>query len=369
MSQQSPSVALPLSPPRLTRNEAEGRSLLARQVRQCELILGDTLWRLSLEPLPRDALVVFGAGDWVVAATWAGAPFELRLPASSATQWLLGRFPALDLPALSEPVRASAFESALQDVLQALQASGQGNARIDSVTQAPAPSPVATAAAAPLHRFGLSLYCGDARLWGTLTTDALGLMLMAGLAAQRPCAAGPVTRDATPLLLRAEIGNASLSRSELFNLRTGDAVLLRHSFVDSGGALWLGAGGWGLRVRADGDRLVVTQTLHMTEAHMDDDPQDDLDNEAHDFAAGTPLPSLDALPIRLVFDLGQRTLPLAEVSELQVGQVLDLGRPLSQAVNIRANGALIGTGELMEIGGRLAVGITSLAPAGAGAAP
>ena len=53
-------------------------------------------------------------------------------------------------------------------------------------------------------------------------------------------------------------------------------------------------------------------------------------------------------------ELGQR---------VQVGQVLDLGRPLSQAVNIRANGALIGTGELMEIGGRIAVGITSLGPA------
>ena len=70
--------------------------------------------------------------------------------------------------------------------------------------------------------------------------------------------------------------------------------------------------------------------------------------------------NLESLPVRLHFDLGQRSMPLAEVAALQVGQVLELARPLSQAVSIRANGALIGTGELMEIGGRIAVGITSL---------
>jgi type III secretion protein Q len=62
----------------------------------------------------------------------------------------------------------------------------------------------------------------------------------------------------------------------------------------------------------------------------------------------------------LQFDLGERTMPLVEVCELQLGQVLDLGRPLSHVVNIRANGALVGTGELIEIGGRIAVSIASL---------
>jgi len=363
VSTRLPPVALPLSVPRLTRNEAEGRSLIARQVRQCALDLGDATWHLSLEPLPGDAMVAFGAGDWVVAATWGGAPFELRVPASTAAQWLQGRFADLDLPTLSEPVRAAAFESALQDVLEALQSTGQGAVRIESLVPAGAPSQVPPVAPQPQHRFGLSLIRGDARLWGTLTTDALGLMLMAGLAAHRDAAPGPLVREYTPVLLRAEVGNATLTRAELLGLRAGDAVLLRHSYVDSGGAIWLGAGGWGLRARADGDHLVVTQTLHMTEVSMDDDPQDDLDNEAHERPGELGLASLDALPVRLVFDLGQRTLPLGEVAELQVGQVLDLGRPLSQAVNIRANGALIGAGELMEIGGRIAVGITSLAPA------
>lgn len=360
MSSRPPPVALPLAPPRLTRNEAEGRSLIAQHMRQREVTLGDTVWSLTLEPLARDAAAAFGANDWTVMAAWAGAPFELRLSASAADQWMKARMGPVDLPAqLPAPVQAAAFEAALQDALDALSAAGQGDVRIDGVARDDAPSSFAAAPSGPQHQFALVLACGGARLWGTLTTDALGLMLMAGLAAHHSPARGPVSRRDMPVLLRAAIGTATLTRAELQSLTPGDAVVLSHSFADNGGQIWLGAGGWGLRVRPDGGQLVVTQPLHMTEAQM----TDDLDGAELDSLRGDDAVTLDALPVRLQFDLGQRTMPLAQVSELQVGQVLDLGRPLSQAVNIRANGALIGTGELMEIGGRIAVGITSLGPA------
>ena len=192
----------------------------------------------------------------------------------------------------------------------------------------------------------------------TLSTDALGLMVMAELAAQWPASLGPVTQGGTPVLLRAEIGTATLAPAELASLQAGDAILLQRCWIDHDGELWLGHGGWGLRVRAEGSRLVVTQPFHSTEQDMNDE-FDELPDADEDFEDEETAP-LEALPVRLHFDLGQRTMPLAEVSELQVGQVLDLARPLSQAVSIRANGALIGTGELMEIGGRIAVGITSL---------
>lgn len=359
MSKRPPPLALPLAPPRLTRNEAEGRSLIAQHVQRRELMLGETVWSLSLEPLARDTMTAFGDNDWVVSADWAGAPFELRLAATAAEQWLRARFAPLDLPPLSEPVRAAAFESALQDALQALRATGQGSVRIDSAVKAQPAVPLLPVANTLQHQFGLALACGEARLWGTLTTNALGLMLMAGLAAHLSATAGPAAPHSIPMLLRAEIGSATLTQAELRSLNPGDAIVLRHSFVDDAGQLWLGANGWGLRVRADGDQLTVTEPLHMMEMHMRDE-QDDLERD--DPRGDEPVP-LDALPVRLLFDLGQRTMPMAEVGELQVGQVVDLGRPLSQAVNIRANGALIGTGELMEIGGRIAVGITSLGPA------
>lgn len=360
MSHRPAHLALPLAPPRLTRNEAEGRSLIAQHLRQRAFMLGDTAWTLSLEPLARDAAPALGVDDWVVHADWAGAPFELRLHASAAQQWLRARFQALDLPPLPESLNDCAFECALQDALDALRATGQGAARIDSAGPAGAqPLPDGFMPARLTHRLGLALACGGARLWGTLATDALGLMLVAGLASYQGATRGPVTAPDMPMLLRAAIGSAVLTQAELRALNPGDAIVLAHSFVDDDGQIWLGAGGFGLRARAEGSRLVVTQTLHLTEAHM----QDDLDETDPDSLRGDEALALDALPVRLQFDLGQRTMPLAQLGELQVGQVLDLGRPLSQAVNIRANGALIGTGELMEIGGRIAVGITALGPA------
>lgn len=360
MTRLPPPVALPLAPPRLTRNEAEGRSLIAQHVQQCSLSLGDTVWNLSLEPLAHDAATAFGSADWLVRAEWAGAPFELRLPATSADQWLRARFTSLELPQLPEALRTAAFESALQDVLEALESTEQGPVRINSVEPAGAPA----APDASTHQFGVALDSAGMRLWATLATDALGLMLMAGLAAHQPVARGPVARRQIPMLLRAVIGTTVLSQAGLRSLRPGDAVLLAHSWIEDDAQLWLGDGNWGLRVRADGPTLVVTQPLHMTEIHM----KDELEDPSGDGLRDEEAQALDVLPVRLHFDLGQRTMTLAEVGELQVGQVLELGRPLSQAVNIRANGALVGTGELMEIGGRIAVGITSLGrPVGAGA--
>lgn len=356
MSLLPPPVPVAFAPPRLTRNEAEGRTLLAQHVRRCRFTLGCDPWEISLEPLARGATLSFGANDWLVRAEWAGAPFELRLPATAADQWLRARFSELELPRLPTALRSAAFESALQDVLTALEATDQGPVRIDGIeTVRQAPDAAATQGAS--HHFALRLARGSVTLWGTLATDALGLMLMAQLAAGQPAARGPVPHHHLPVLLRAEIGSATLSRQELNSLQPGEAILLEHSWVTQGGQLWLGHGGWGLFVCSRDGQLVVTQRFQMTEVRMNDD----IDGPAGDGLRGDDMPvALDALPVRLQFDLGQRTMPLAQVSELQVGQVLDLARPLSQAVSIRANGALIGLGELMEIGGRIAVGITSL---------
>jgi flagellar motor switch protein FliM len=62
----------------------------------------------------------------------------------------------------------------------------------------------------------------------------------------------------------------------------------------------------------------------------------------------------------VVFDLGEIAMTLGEIQTLQVGQPLTLARPLSSAVHIRVNGALIGTGDLVEIEGELGVTVASL---------
>jgi len=67
------------------------------------------------------------------------------------------------------------------------------------------------------------------------------------------------------------------------------------------------------------------------------------------------LNKVDDVPIELSFELGKITLSIAELSALQPGYVFELNQDLNQPVEIRANGKLIGKGELLEIDGRIGV--------------
>lgn len=69
---------------------------------------------------------------------------------------------------------------------------------------------------------------------------------------------------------------------------------------------------------------------------------------------------LETMPVRVTFDLGQRSLTLAELREIGPGHVFELGRELRRCVQVRANGRLIGEGELVDVDGRLGVSIQSL---------
>lgn len=364
---------LPLRLPRLTRNEAQARSVLAQRAQGCEVWLGhdavidgnhdihgpdsdDTsLWHLSVSPLRSGSTPAMVPGCWRIKAEWAGAPFELDLPGSACELWLAARFPPLDVPSLTPAMRAAFTEALLEQALQALRAIERGPARIESIDDAP--QSVSTLP----QRFEFVLHNGTQPLRGRLSTTSLGLMLMAGLAAQREPAAGPLAAERLAVTLRAEIGTTRMPATTLKSLATGDAILMDHSWATQDGELWLGAGHWGLRVREEGSSLVITQPFHYTESIMNTDNDSETGEEG--------LAALDDLPVRLSFDLGERTLTLGEVTTLQVGQVLELATPLSQAVNIRANGALVGLGELLEIGGRIAVGITSLGRPREAAAP
>ncbi len=359
MMRTPPVQARTLTPPRLTRNEAQARSLLAQRARDCEIVLGDQYALLSVEPLavPRDAdtssvTPARRSPHWRVRAEWAGAPFEVLMPETACRQWLAGQFPELVIPELTESLRAAFLEAALAQTLDAVHALQRGPIRLEGA--ATADDDFHEVDAELRQRFAVKIVMNGQLLRVRLRTNSLGLMLMAGLASQREAAAGPLDGESIPIILRAAVGTTRLAASRLASLRPGDAVLLDHSWTQQSGELWLGIDRWGLRVRFEGEQLIVTQPFNHTEAIMDTD----LDDEAAG-DGGHALP-LNDLPVRLQFDLGERSLTLGEVVALQVGQVLDLARPLSQAVNIRANGALIGTGELMEIGGRVAVGITSL---------
>jgi len=341
--------------PRLTRNEAQARNLLAQRAQHRPLDLAGQVWHVSLTPwLPGAPASAPSAGDWLVQAEWAGAPFDIHLPASAGAALVAARFPQTDLPPLSGAFAAAALETALEPLIDALQAMQRGPARLEQIRRQP------TETRGLAHAFGLSLHHEAQAIHGALATDALGLMLLAGLVARLPVLGNSLESpagDHLPLPLRVEIGRSLLAADLLATLTPGDALLLQECWTGQDGELRLLIGGFGLRARWNDSQLTVTQTLTPEGLFM---PPSLDPIEPSSTGAAVAIPDL---PVRLSFDLGERMLTLGELRALQVGQALDLGRPLTGIVNVRANGTLIGTGELIEIDSQVGVVIATLAAA------
>lgn len=79
-------------------------------------------------------------------------------------------------------------------------------------------------------------------------------------------------------------------------------------------------------------------------------------------AASPALTQVDALEMRVTFELGERSIALRELKTMKAGYVIELDEPLNQsAVLIRANGAVVGQGHLIAVGNRLGVRVSRLA--------
>lgn len=66
------------------------------------------------------------------------------------------------------------------------------------------------------------------------------------------------------------------------------------------------------------------------------------------------------IPVQVVAVLGKKTLTMAELLQLEMGQLLTFGHPVSTMVDLVANGKLVAKGELVEIDGALGVKILKI---------
>lgn len=167
--------------------------------------------------------------------------------------------------------------------------------------------------------------------------------------------------SALPVRLRVGAEGPSLEVAELRALEPGDVIVLgsrqrafsRLRVMPTDGRE---SGGWSAtweneRVRIDAR---VPWTLH----DGSDPMQDSADTPAEhvEGAAAAPPDPLGALPLRVDFLLGELSVPLAKLSELEPGYVFALGEQLDHArIGIRANGKRIGTGRLVAVGDTLGV--------------
>lgn len=66
------------------------------------------------------------------------------------------------------------------------------------------------------------------------------------------------------------------------------------------------------------------------------------------------------LPVNLTAVIGKTSTTVADLLKVRVGQVMDLGRPPSETVDVVANGRLIARGELVDMDGSLGVRILKM---------
>ncbi|MET1115641.1 MAG: type III secretion system cytoplasmic ring protein SctQ [Comamonas sp.] len=340
--------------PSLSRNEAQAYTVLAQRARVLALHCAGTDWRARLQPVIAPAWPAETASaDTFASIEWAGAWLQLQMPQQAAALLLSALLDGAALPPIPQDMQAATLEAALHALLAGLEGLGRGTARIVATS-------VGTPPAALAHAFAwqLDAAASATTLAGMLRADSLGLLLMAGLAASLPQLDGPLASEDLRVPLHLDIGYATLEAEELQRLAPGDLLLMERSFIAPARVLWLQApGAGGLHVQLpdptaagaeDPQAPLLTVVQSWTHAMPALDP---VPNEAAD---------LLAIPVRLSFDLGEISLTLAELRKLQPGQTIGLGHPLTGAVRVRANGALIGEGELVEIDGQLGVALRQL---------
>lgn len=173
-------------------------------------------------------------------------------------------------------------------------------------------------------------------------------VLAAGLARLPPPPRLPLT---WPLAVR--IAAATLPAREVAALIRGDAIVPGAGWLGAGRGLLVFAERWVWEAERQGALLRLVSPRRpfagplFEELAMQDPPSP---------AAETP-PNADIgdLPVRLVFELGRLEVTLADVERLAPGQVLELARDPERAIDVLANGRRIGSGEIVSVGGRLAV--------------
>lgn len=182
-----------------------------------------------------------------------------------------------------------------------------------------------------------------------------------------PAQAAPVS--ALPLALRFVAGQTRLTLRQLVSIEPGDAVLpdLWHPARGETRAML----GQNLVAVARTDRHTSTLKTPFRPAAEESAAASGEPEMAQDQAAkgadgadgaaeAQAGPGLDAVSVALTFELGRRTLDLGELKAIGEGHVFDLGLDPENPIDLIANGARIGQGEIVEIGERIGVRVVRL---------
>lgn len=314
-------------------------------------------------------------GHFFISTTWLGARWQWLLRPSDApkprrirlcanwgaakailwadlhwiegiTQLLLQEANAAALPAALQVALA---ETAFAEIAERIEVASKNNVRITRMQIADEES-VGAMESPAFDGIAWQASCDGQEFEGDLWLDAQG-MKYAGAAARTLTRIRPDAQawQEIPVNLRFVMGQTELSSTVFASLKQRDVVLMDENWLQEQETLTVVvAGNAAFRARLSGANLVVTEGLM------------NIMDESFDDNAFTPDEIISDLPIRLSFDLGERSVTLGELQAMAPGYTFDLGRDMRQAVIIRANGMRIGEGELVDIEGRTGVALLSL---------
>lgn len=150
-----------------------------------------------------------------------------------------------------------------------------------------------------------------------------------------------VLGDDIPLPYSLAIGRTSLSLNETKSLEAGDIIFFDINHLIDNQAVLIIANRAMWRCSLVENRVTITATE--VESTM---PSDNTD--------------IQSLPINISFEIGEQTVTVAELSQLQENFVFELSGPLDQPVKLKVNGKVLATGELVKVNDHLGVRVISL---------
>lgn len=296
------------------------------------------------------------------------------------------KFEGVDLQSLPEDIQAVALEACFKNVLDAVEEELGVVISIESYEQNHPGNNFDDELPFSVRIEGIEL-----PIHGALHMEGSSLEFLAALL-ERPSYTRKNHFTAIEVPIYAIIGEETLSLKEFKNLDLRDILLLEdENFVANGSCKvvignYLMYGGVLengtltlenlMDERVDNDSLYQDASYDFDdEGDMDDDisledeeavkntsannQQEEFEDEEKPSTQGQIPKEMADIPIQIVFEVGQKHLPIKELQSLKPGFTFELENPAERPITIRANGKVIGTGELLKVGDRVGVRVTS----------
>ncbi|PTY03467.1 YscQ/HrcQ family type III secretion apparatus protein [Verrucomicrobia bacterium LW23] len=198
-------------------------------------------------------------------------------------------------------------------------------------------------------------------LQGILGCDHAGLDKIAAPLAKAPaapCPDAPRRFGGISATVHVLLGHSTLAPADFGSLDFDDLILIDDFFLSKDGLCRVKImHGPTYPATYKGSKVTITSLQNEPIAT----PTPMATPPANAATSATPAPgtgALEQIPIQIVFEAGELQVPYSQLLTMQPGYVFELPALAERPISIRANGMIVGRGELLQLGDRIGVRIT-----------